>query len=210
MKKLISVLLVVMMLAGMTVCAFAAGSPTQDTTGAPAVVNGAAADKEAEEEEADAEEVAEAEAAEEEAVKAITESEAKDEATEESLIVALGSLPEDATPAMEQAFEQMVDELVLAKKDLADKGDAAVPADVVADAGEKAVAAGQPFRAAASEYPATITIAVDNPEDFVGLMVFVNGKWEKINCTVNDDGTVTFVLDKPCVLSIVSALVEAA
>ena len=41
-------------------------------------------------------------------------------------------------------------------------------------------------------------------------MVFVNGKWVKVDVTVNDDGTVTFVLDQPAILSIVSQVVSAA
>ena len=40
-------------------------------------------------------------------------------------------------------------------------------------------------------------------------MVFVNGKWTALDCTVNDDGTVTFVLEQPSILSLVTA-VEAA
>ena len=60
------------------------------------------------------------------------------------------------------------------------------------------------------DYPATITIALENPDDFVGLMMFVNGKWVEVDVTVNDDGTVTFVLDQPAVLSIASQVVSAA
>ena len=41
------------------------------------------------------------------------------------------------------------------------------------------------------------------------MMIFVNGKWVKLNCTDNGDGTVTFVLDNPAVVSLVSTLVEA-
>ena len=43
------------------------------------------------------------------------------------------------------------------------------------------------------------------------MMVFVNGKWVKLNTVVNEeDETVTFVLDQPEVLSIVSQVVSAA
>lgn len=219
MKKLIAVLLAVLMLASISVCAFAAGSPTQQTEPAPAVVPAAAAapaaatqQEEAEEEEeaATPEEIADAEEAEEEAAKAVTESEAATEAGD-SVVVCLGALTDEATPEMEEEHAALANDLVAAKKALAEDEQVAVPADVTADAPEGAnLTAGQPFRAVASEYPATITIAVENPDDFVGMMVFVNGKWVKLHCVNNGDGTVTFVLDQPAVLSVVTAIVEAA
>ena len=160
MKKLLSLLLVVMMLASLSVYAFAAaGSPTQDTSegqGVEAAEAAAATTADEDKEEAEDADLAEAEEAEEEAVKAVTET-----------------------------------------------------TEVKADAGDKEVAAGQPFRVVASEYPATITIKVENPDAFVNMMVFVDGKWVKLNTTVNEDGTVTFVLDQPYVMSIVSAIEQA-
>ena len=214
MKKLLAVLLAVLMLASISVCAFAASSPTQDTSSAPEVTDATApaADDEAA---ATAEEVADAEAAEEEAVEAITEVTAEtedEENAEESVIVGLGKLTEDATEEMEADYAALADDLVAAKKDLAANDQAAIPAAIIADAADGAtVTASQPFRAVASVYPATITIAVENPADFVGMMAFVNGQWVKVNCIVNEEeGTVTFVLDQPSVLSIVTAIVEAA
>ena len=198
MKKFLSALLVVLMLAGISTLALAAPSPTQDT--GDGYWNGDAP-------KADPKAAAKADAAKAEstAVKAIT-----DAAAEEGT-VALGKLPGNADAAMKADYEKLVDGLVSAKDALAKDEDAAVPADIKAEAEDSAlVVAGQPFRAVASAYPATITIAVENPDDFVGLMVFVNGKWVKLNTVVNDDGTVTFVLDQPAILSIVSQVVSAA
>ena len=200
MKKFLSALLVVLMLASISTLAFAAPSPSQDTGDGGGYWIGDAP-------KADPKAAAKADAAKAEstAVKAIT-----DAAAEEGT-VALGKLPGNADAAMKADYEKLVDGLVSAKDALAKDEDAAIPADIKAAAEDSAlVVAGQPFRAVASAYPATITIAVENPDDFVGLMVFVNGKWVKLNTVVNDDGTVTFVLDQPAVLSIVSQVVSAA
>ena len=199
MKKFLSALLVVLMLAGISTLAFAAPSPSQDTGGGGYWIGDAP--------KADPKAAAKADAAKAEstAVKAIT-----DAAAEEGT-VALGKLPGNADAAMKADYEKLVDGLVSAKDALAKDEDAAIPADIKAAAEDSAlVVAGQPFRAVASAYPATITVAVENPDDFVGLMVFVNGKWVKLNTVVNDDGTVTFVLDQPAILSIVSQVVSAA
>lgn len=219
MKKVLAVLLAVMMLSGIAVSAFAVDSPTQDTSGAPAVeeaapVAAAPADEE-EEEAATPEEIADAEATEEEAVEALGEvtAESEDAAEgEDAVIVGLGSLPEEATPKMEEDYVAIVDNLVAAKKDLAEKKEAAIPAAVVeAQPAGVTLTASQPFRAVASVYPATITIAVENPADFAGMMAFVNGEWVMIHTVVDEEaGTVTFVLDQPSVLSIITAVVEAA
>ena len=198
MKKFLSALLVVLMLASISTLAFAAPSPTQDTGGGYWIGDAPKADPKAAAK-------ADATRAEATAVKAIT-----DAAAEEGT-VALGKLPGNADAAMKADFEKLVDGLVSAKDALAKDEDAAIPADIKAAAEDSAlVVAGQPFRAVASAYPATITIAVENPDDFVGLMVFVNGKWVKLNTVVNDDGTVTFVLDQPAILSTVSQVVSAA
>lgn len=199
MKKFVSALLVVLMLAGISAFAFAAPSPSQDTGGGGYWIGDAP--------KADPKAAAKADAAKAEstAVKAITDAAAEDGT------VALGKLPGNADAAMKADYEKLVDGLVSAKDALAKDEDAAIPADIKAAAEDSAlVVAGQPFRAVASAYPATITIAVENPDDFVGLMVFVSGKWVKLNTVVNDDGTVTFVLDQPAVLSIVSQVVSAA
>jgi autonomous glycyl radical cofactor GrcA len=202
MKKILSVLLVVLMLASLSVCAFAGDSPSQDPGDPGVVVVPTDKDKEK----------AEAEKAEAEATKTIDEAKttAEDENGEDA-VVALGKLPANATAEMKADFKDLEDTLVDAKKALANIGAAAIPVEVTAEVGEDVkVEAGQAFRAVANEYPVTITIAVENPKDFVGMMVFVNGKWVKLNTIVNDDGTVTFVLDQPAVLSIVSQIVEAA
>ena len=200
MKKFLSALLVVLMLAGISTLAFAAPSPSQDTGDGGGYWTGDAP-------KADPKAAAKADAAKAEstAVKAIT-----DAAAEEGT-VALGKLPGNADAAMKADYEKLVDGLVSAKDALAKDEDAAIPADIKAAAEDSAlVVAGQPFRAVASDYPATITVALDNPDDFVGLMMFVNGKWVKVDVTVNDDGTVTYVLDQPAVLSIASQVVSAA
>ena len=199
MKKFLSALLVVLMLAGISTLAFAAPSPTQDTGGGYWIGDAPKADPKA---------AAKADAAKAEAtaIKAI-----KDVAGEDGSVVALGKLPGNADAAMKADFEKLIDALVDGKAALAKDEDAAIPADIKAAAEDSAlVVAGQPFRAVASAYPATITVALDNPDDFVGLMMFVNGKWVKVDVTVNDDGTVTFVLDQPAVLSIASQVVSAA
>ena len=198
MKKFLSALLVVLMLAGISTLAFAAPSPTQDTGGGYWTGDAPKADPKA---------AAKADAAKAEstAVKAITDAAAEDGT------VALGKLPGNADAAMKADFEKLIDAVVDAKAALTKDEDAAIPADIKAAAEDSAlVVAGQPFRAAASVYPATITVALENPDDFVGLMMFVNGKWVKVDVTVNDDGTVTFVLDQPAVLSIASQVVSAA
>ena len=200
MKKFLSALLVVLMLASISTLAFAAPSPTQDTGSGGGYWIGDAP-------KADPKAAAKADAtrAEATAIKAIAD------AAAEGVVVALGKLPGNADAAMKADFEKLVDALVAAKDALAKDEDAAIPADIKAAAEDSAlVVAGQPFRAVASVYPATITVALENPDDFVGLMVFVNGKWVKVDATVNDDGTVTFVLDQPAVLSIASQVVSAA
>ena len=199
MKKFLSALLAVLMLASISTLAFAAPSPTQDTGSGYWIGDAPKADPKAAAK-------ADATKAEATAIKAIA-----DAAAEDNVVVALGKLPGNADAAMKADFEKLVDALVAAKDALAKDEDAAVPADIKAAAEDSAlVAAGQPFRAVASVYPATITVALDNPDDFVGLMMFVNGKWVKVDVTVNDDGTVTFVLDQPAVLSVASQVVSAA
>ena len=201
MKKFLSALLVVLMLASISTLAFAAPSPTQDTGSGGGYWIGDAP-------KADPKAAAKADAtrAEATAIKAIA-----DVAADEGVVAALGKLPGDATASMKADFEKLIDALVDAKAALAKDEDAAIPADIKAAAEDSAlVVAGQPFRAVASAYPATITIAVENPDDFVGLMMFVNGKWAEVDVTVNDDGTITFVLDQPAILSNVSQVVSAA
>ena len=199
MKKFLSALLVVLMLASISTLAFAAPSPTQDTGSGYWIGDAPKADPKAAAK-------ADATRAEATATKAIA-----DAAAEDNAVVALGKLPGNADAAMKADFEKLVDALVAAKDALAKDEDAAVPADIKAAAEDSAlVVAGQPFRAVASAYPATITIALDNPDDFVGLMMFANGKWANVDVTVNDDGTITFVLDQPAILSIVSQVVSAA
>ena len=200
MKKFLSALLVVLMLASISTLAFAAPSPTQDTGSGGGYWIGDAP-------KADPKAAAKADAtrAEATAIKAIADAAAEDGAA------ALGKLPGNADAAMKADFEKLVDALVAAKDALAKDEDAAIPADIKAAAEDSAlVAAGQPFRAVASAYPATVTVALEKPDDFVGMMAFVNGKWVKVDVTVNDDGTVTFVLDQPAILSIVSEVVSAA
>ena len=200
MKKFLSALLVVLMLASISTLAFAAPSPTQDTGSSGGYWIGDAP-------KADPKAAAKADAtrAEATAIKAIADAAAEDGAA------ALGKLPGNADAAMKADFEKLVDALVAAKDALAKDEDAAIPADIKAAAEDSAlVAAGQPFRAVASAYPATVTVALEKPDDFVGMMAFVNGKWVKVDVTVNDDGTITFVLDQPAILSIVSEIVSAA
>ena len=215
MKKFLSVLLVVLMLASISALAFAAPSPSQDPEPALPVVP---APKEKEKESEEAEE------AEEEATKTIEENKtvAEDEQGKQ-VVVSLGKLSNDATGQMKKDHKALLNTLVDAKKAVAENEKAAIPEEIKADFAKaegktdvsevegKTLVVGQPFRAVASEYPATITIKVENPSDFVAMMVFVNGKWVKLNTVVNEeDETVTFVLDQPEVLSIVSQVVSAA
>ena len=200
MKKFLSALLVVLMLAGISTLALAAPSPTQDTGSGGGYWIGDAP-------KADPKAAAKADAtrAEATAIKAIADAAAEDGTA------ALGKLPGNADAAMKADFEKLVDALVAAKDALAKDEDAAIPADIKAAAEDSAlVAAGPAFRAVAAAYPATVTVALEKPDDFVGMMAFVNGKWVKMDVTVNDDGTITFVLDQPAILSIVSEVVSAA
>ena len=218
MKKFLSALLVVLMLASISTLAFAAPSPSQDPEPVLPVVP-APKEKEKESEEAE-----EAEEAEEEATKTIEENKtvAEDEQGKQ-VVVSLGKLSNDATGQMNKDHKALLNTLVDAKKAVAENEKAAIPEEIKADFAkaegktdvseveDKTLVVGQPFRAVASEYPATITIKVENPSDFVAMMIFVNGKWVKLNTVVNEeDETVTFVLDQPEVLSIVSQVVSAA
>ena len=200
MKQFLSAVLAILMLASLTVCAFA-NSPSQPTGGDG---GGYYAPVKTDKDKADAEKD-EAKAA--KTLKVV----AAEDKDGEDLIVGLGSLPKEATDAMKSEFDGLVNSLVSAKKALAKDENAAIPADIKADAADGAkLVAGPAFRVVANKYPATITIAVENPEDFVGIMIFENGKWVKLDVTVNDDGTVTFVLNHAAVLSIVSQVVAAA
>lgn len=155
------------------------------------------------EEEKQAEEAAEkAEAA---AVNVITESTAEDEAGE-SIVVAAGKLDGNtATEEMKKDFEALSVTLVDAGKTLEQDAQTAIPAELKARAGEgTVVTAGQPFRSVASKYPATVTVKLDNPDSFVGLMAFIGGKWVNVDVVINADGTMTYVLTEPAVLSFVS------
>ena len=218
MKKFLSALLVVLMLASISTLAFAAPSPSQDPEPVLPVV------PTPKEKEKESEEAEEAEEAEEEATKTIEENKtvAEDEQGKQ-VVVSLGKLSNDATGQMKKDHNALLNTLVDAKKAVAENEKAAIPEEIKADFAKaegktdvsevegKTLVVGQPFRAVASEYPATITIKVENPSDFVAMMIFVNGKWVKLNTVVNEeDETITFVLDQPEVVSIVSQVVSAA
>ena len=134
--------------------------------------------------------------------------EAEDE-NGDPVVVLIGGFNEPSngiTDEMKADFEALADVLVDAGTD-----EASIPADLAADAADGAIlAATDPFRAVASSYPATVTISLNDPDAFVGMMTFLNGKWVKLDTIINDDGTVTFTLDKPAVLSIVSQIPDAA
>ena len=125
------------------------------------------------------------------------------------VVVLIGGINEPSngiTDEMKADFEALAYVLVDAGTD-----EASIPADLAADAADGAtLAATNPFRAVASSYPATVTISLNDPDAFVGMMTFLNGKWVKLDTIVNDDGTVTFTLDQPAVLSIVSQTPDAA
>ena len=146
-----------------------------------------------------------AEKAETEAVKVIAETSAATE-NGRSVVVANGTLDEmTATKEMKADFETLTDKLVDAGKALSADVRAAIPAEIRSDAaGDAPLAASQPFRSVASEYPATVTVKLDNPDNFVGVMSFVNGKWVKLNAVINGDGTVTYVLTEPSVISFIT------
>lgn len=38
----------------------------------------------------------------------------------------------------------------------------------------------------------------------MGVMSFVNGKWVKLKAMINNDGTVTYVLTEPSVISFIT------
>ena len=130
---------------------------------------------------------------------------------DEPVIVMLGQLsnvPEtDLTNEMKADMKDLENSLADAIEAISD---ISIPPDGVgAEVGEDcSLFAGGPFRAVASSYPATITIELTDPYAFVDMMVFINGKWTKLDTVQNDDGTVTFILDQPSVLSIVYAVSE--
>ena len=184
MKKFLSALLVVLMLASISTLAFAAPSPTQDTgdgywTGDAPKADPKAAAK------------ADATRAEATAIKAI-----KDVAAEDGT-AALGKLPGNADAAMKADFEKLIDAVVDAKAALTKDEDAAIPADIKAAAEDSAlVVAGQPFRAVASKYPATITIKVCAKTNMVNTHD-VNGMFEMAHGILN--GCLT-ILDKEAII----------
>ena len=49
-----------------------------------------------------------------------------------------------------------------------------------------------------------MTVKLDNPDSFVGLMAFIGGKWVNVDVVIDADGTMTYVLTEPAVLSFVS------
>ena len=172
--------------------------PAAAPAAAPAVVP-AVNDKEK------AQETQAAEKAEAEAVKVIAETTAAAE-DGQSVVVANGTLDEKtATKEMKTDFEALTGKLMDAGKALAADVQAAIPAEIRSDAaGDAPLAASQPFRSVASKYPATVTVRLDNPDSFVGVMSFVNGKWVKLNAVINNDGTVTYVLTEPSVISFIT------
>ena len=128
MKKFLSVLLVVLMLASISALAFAAPSPSQDPEPVLPVVP-APKEKEKESEEAE-----EAEEAEEEATKTIEENKtvAEDEQGKQA-VVCLGKLSNDATGQMKKDHKALLDTLVDAKKAVAENEKAAIPEEIKAD-----------------------------------------------------------------------------
>ena len=154
---------------------------------------------------AKAAEIATAVKAEAEAVKTVEKADATNEKGE-IVVVAIGTLDEKtATETMKKDYKNLEERLVDATKALGTNAQAVVPAAIKAEVAEgAAIVVSQPFRSIASEYPATVTIQLDNADSFVGLMAFINGKWVKLDTVINDDGTVTYVLTEPSVLSFVS------
>ena len=124
----------------------------------------------------------------------------------ESVVVANGTLDgKTATKEMKADFEALTGKLVDAGKALSADVRAAIPAEIGSEAvGDAPLAASQPFRSVASKYPATVTVKLDNPDSFVGIMSFVNGKWVRLNAVINNDGTVIYVLTEPSVLSFIT------
>ena len=132
----------------------------------------------------------------------------------EGALVCLGGLTPSVTDEMKADFSTLADMLITAS---------AKPSNFdrlinyfVQDEG-CAMSASEPCRVVASTYPVTVTISLDNPEDFVGIMAYQYDKYSnppewsnetKIDVIINDDGTVTFVLDNPSVLCFVYKIIE--
>ena len=142
--------------------------------------------------------------AEGETVKTVSEAVATNEKGE-TVIIAIGTLDEKtATETMKVDYKNLEIALVNAKNNLDNYAQAVIPAELKSEVTEGvSIVASQPFRSVASEYPATFTVKLDNVDSFVGMMVFVNGKWVKLDTVINADGTVTYVLTEPSILSIV-------
>ena len=49
-----------------------------------------------------------------------------------------------------------------------------------------------------------MTVKLDNPDSFVGLMAFIDGKWVNVDVVINAVGTMSYILLEPAVLSFVS------
>ena len=226
MKKLISVLLVVMMLMSLSVSAFAATSSSSQTSDGSGVTGGYVAPTTTDDDEDDDDAaVKEAEAAEAEEAEGLEVADAEGEDADddsdregalgegkdgEGVVVWAGKKTDDGTDEMEDAWDDEVDDLVDAKLALAADEQAAIPAEIAADNEGKTLAAGSPFRIVASEYPVTVTLKVADPEAFAGLMLWDGAKFVKVDCTVDvEAGTVTFVLDGPAVMALVNAIEEA-
>ncbi len=134
-------------------------------------------------------------------IKQIVGAEAEDGESAVAMLGQLSNSDSDITAEMKADKTDLQDELLPAKESISEAG---IPEEIGAEAGEDcSVCAGGPFRAVGSGYPVTVTIELKDPDTFVGIMIWRNGKWVELDTTVNDDGTVTFVLDEPSILCIV-------
>ena len=132
----------------------------------------------------------------------------------EGALVCLGELTPSVTDEMKADFSTLADMLITASAKPSNF-DGLINYFVQVEG--CAMSASEPCRVVASTYPVTVTISLDNPEDFVGIMTYQYDKYSNppsrsnettIDVTVNDDGTVTFVLYRPSVLCFVYKIIE--
>ena len=210
MKKLLSLIMACAIMLSIAAAAIAAPSPSQHPEPAPEVIDVTGKDAAKTDKEKMSKDEREAVEAESKAVKKFSAEEALDKAGEK-ILVAFGKLASNLPEGMKKAFEGLLDDLVRAKqalkKDEAGEINRAF-GDRLAEGSRPS--AEQPFRAVASEYPASVSIKVDDADDFVGMMLWQGNHFTDSGASVDkESGNVSLELNNPSVFSMVYDQVEA-
>jgi len=122
-----------------------------------------------------------------------------DPQTKEKRPVALsiGTLKDDATEAMKEAFNKALEDKDAAVKAFTVKNlneaiDACKDQKIKDKAHRLSILASEPTPIVAAEYPVTISIRIENPERFLFPLTFVNSKWtipDNVEIVKQDDGS---------------------